>query len=268
MLCQSQILRAGESLWGASCLMLLFAFCMGAVVPAFAQEGSWQFSASGGTALLRMDNANETLNETVERWNTSPSLSINVPVGPFDPITSATQYAGTLLYRLPDGMGLSISGRWWNKPVTNAYEDQTVLLELDRSLRAIQLDIGLVYFFPLLRHRIEPFAAVEIGAIWARALANTYHTKQTKVGSTLQMEVVYDTKAIYRKSRLTVGLSAGATFGLAGPLLLKAEAGYTLAKIGTMEGEVSRVDALITDQSVTDFDFSSLRLLVGMAYEF
>jgi len=228
-----------------------------------AQEGTWMLSVSGGISSPRLSAVNETLDKTIRDWN-----SRQVPIGSIGHFSTAPSFAFRGSYRYDRDISVSLSGSYSAQSLNASYRDTIVYLNLDRSIRTIDVMVGLAYHLPPLLFDMEISIVVDTGLLFARADARSYNTHEEKSGSTTVTVVDFDSDAIYRKTKLIADAGAVWTWGVLQPFFLKADVLYRFGNMGKMNGEIRRLQGSIQEETITDFDFSGFSATVGIGIFF
>ncbi|MGB2867240.1 MAG: hypothetical protein WBD36_02215 [Bacteroidota bacterium] len=230
----------------------------------FAQEGTWGLSGLAGIGYPNLGTVNETLDRTIDYWNNAEGI----PIGPFEHFGVSGQWSGKLQYRYERDFAFSLSVTEFHRTIRNSYADADYTLEFERTVGATDVMLGFSYYLPPLLRSVDTYVLVEIGETFARADAYTYSTKSRKVGADYVWDVLYDTRARYRKEKLSLTTGLGADVEIAGPFVLEMALRYKLAKVGQMDGDIQRITGTFPEPSVTEFDFSSVTLMVGLGIRF
>lgn len=230
----------------------------------FGQEGTWSFSISGGPAFPGLADVNKTLDGTVSEWNQQ-----DVPLAGLDHFSSVLQFSVRGLYRFERDFGISLVVSQFDRSVSGAYRDSSVILDLDRSVGATEIALGFSYVFPPTFYSTEISVNLDAGFFLARAGATTIHTAKHKAGRTDIDSVHLETDAQYGKSGVSAGIGIVVIVYAVGPLFVRGDAVYRAAKIGRMPGTVRRLEgAIIEEESVSRFDFSGLSASLGIGITF
>ena len=230
---------------------------------AAAQDEGWSITLSAAANLLQMGSVNETLDMTVADWNSNA-----IPIGPFPHFQSAVSYSARVVYRLDDQLGLTASVSTYGAKASDSYSDAQNYLSLDRSVGATDALVGVLYYLPPLVYRIDPYVLVEVGPVFARADGSTYQTQTVTNGGQTQTTVATNTLAAYRKTSGALGIGLGATMAVTDTWLLRGDLGYKFAKVGQMEGTLTRIAGTFEDTSTTDFDYSAFTISLGIGIAF
>lgn len=249
----------------------LFRFCAALVLSAtillsasHAQEGTWSVSGAAGIGVLSMGTVNDLLDRTVLLWNEFEF----VPIGRFEHFSTTPLFSGRVLYRYERDYAISLSLQHFNKTVRNNYHDAVTSVTLERSIGSTDIVAGVTYFTPPLFFVVEPFISLEGGMIFSRASAKTYATRTRKVEDSTETLVFYDTKARYKKSKLILVATVGATMSLNDWAFVRIDGTYKFAKVGKLDGTIERIYATFEEQTTVDFDFSLFSINVGFGVVF
>jgi hypothetical protein len=243
-------------------LILLLFFLLPAVNKA--QEGAWTFSLSGGFRAPSLSAVNETLDKTIRDWN----VIQEVPITPMDHFSLAPSIGFRCSYRYDREMSVSFSGSYFKQSLNASYRDNSVYLNLDRSVEATSLMLGLSHYLSPLSYDMEISIFIDVGLMFARAGAVSYNSREEKSGNSTVTVIFFDSDAIYRKTKLVADGGALWTWTVAQPFFLKGEVSYRFGKIGMMDGEVRRLQGTFPEQSVAEFDFSGFSATVGVGITF
>ena len=244
--------------------LFVWFYCIVAVPGANAQEGTWLLSGWAGAGYANLRTVNETLDRTIDYWNNAEGI----PVGPFQHFGFSAQWSAAVHYRYERDLAFSLSVRVFNRTIRNSYADADYTLTLDRSVGATDVMLGLSYYLPPLLQSIDTYVHVEIGETFARAEAYTFATKSRKVGADYVWDVLYDTRARYRKEKLSLAAGVGADVEISDLFVLQTALHYKFAKVGPMDGDIQRTTDTFSEPSVTEFDFSAVTLMVGFGIRF
>ena len=229
-----------------------------------AQEGTWMFSLLGGLSSPSLTVVNETLDKTIRDWNQIQQI----PVGSIDHFSAAPVFGFRGSYRYDRDIGVTFSGSFSKQSLNASYRDTAVYLNLDRAVQTTDIMLGLCYYLPPLVFDMEVSIVVDVGLMFAKAEAESYNTREEKVGSTTVTVIYYDSEAIYRKTKLIADAGAIWTWGVLQPFFLKAEVLYRFGNVGKMDGDIRRLQGTIQEQTITDFDFSGFSATVGIGILF
>lgn len=229
-----------------------------------AQEGGWTFSVSGGFTAPNLSSVNGTLDRTIREWNEIR----NVPITAIPHFSVTPLFGLRCSYRYDRDMSVSLSGSYSRQSVNASYRDNVVFLNLDRSVQTTNLMLGFSQSLSPLAWDMEISIVVDLGLMFAHAEAVSYNTREEKSGSETITVIDYDSKAIYRKTKLIADVGAIWTWAPFQPFFLQAEALYRFAKIGKMDGDIRRLQGTFPEQSTTDFDFSGFSATIGLGISF
>ncbi|MBI3005962.1 MAG: hypothetical protein HYY49_11205 [Ignavibacteriales bacterium] len=235
-----------------------------------AQEGTFSVSGSYARGIMSMGSVNSTLDRTVFNWNSVLGLSM----APFDHFNSLGTVTAKIAYRYDRDFGLFVSYFRFSNRVDNGFHGDGSLdgdrydLALERSLGSENLALGVAYFFPPLEYEAEAYAFVEAGSVRAFAQAKTFGTQTVKNAESDSTFVFHNVVADYSKTRMFVGVGTGVSIPLFSSFRATAEARYTVAKIGKIDGRITVEQGTFDDPSVSEFDFSLLLLSIGLSLHF
>ncbi len=209
-----------------------------------------------------MGTVNQTLDNTVAAWNSN-----FISIAPYAHFNYAFSYSSKIVYRFDRDFGFSLSSSNFSKILTDSYNDAAVSLDLNRSVGATDVMVGIVYYLPPLLYSTEPYAVLEFGAIFARADGSTFRTQTTKNGTVYSTDILTDTAVKYRKSKGILNVSLGATMDMGAGWFIRGELAYKFAKVGQMDGEITRLEGTSYDASFTEFDYSLVAVSLGVGIQ-
>jgi hypothetical protein len=128
--------------------------------------------------------------------------------------------------------------------------------------------IGMTYHIPTTLAFMEPYAGAEVGIVRARARSDAYGTRTLKVGDSTETFIVVDTQGRFHGSKTNVSVVVGTTLKVYSAVMLRAEAKYKLAKMGKLNGGVTRLGEKREEQTSIEFDLSGIILSIGVGVEF
>ena len=230
--------------------------------PLYGQYRKWSVAATVGLNRLNLSAVDNKNSSDVAGW-----ANQGIPVGDFTSVKISPLYSVGVRYRSDREFALSLSGTYWNKSVSSAYDGSDAILHLERGVGSTDLMFGVSYYPGAQPPQFEWFIQGNIDLTMARATAKAIGSVGQKPGGTIILVPFIDTDGAYKKSSLSAGLGLGADLRLGGAFSLTGYAGYRFAQLGTMVGDISRFGVHTTESSTTAFDFSGLQVSAGIRYD-
>jgi opacity protein-like surface antigen len=241
--------------------IILFFFLL--VAPASAQR--LMIKPFYGYLLPQMSDVNERIENQIEGWREL----LGVPVPSPEKIAGNGVFGAQVQYQLNDDYFLALNASHYQKKVATEYSNDTAPTPenflYEREVETTDVTVHLNYYFNYSPdNRFNKYLGIGVGLIFAKARSNTQSSFVTNPSSKVLLASV-DTQGDFSGNSVTAAFSGGLDFGLSNSISLWGEAGYQYAKVGQMEGTVSRPDnqnAAFT--TTTSFDFSGFYFRAGL----
>ncbi|HWP81370.1 MAG TPA: hypothetical protein VNN76_01820 [Bacteroidota bacterium] len=230
------------------------------------QEGSWSVSASAGYAFLDFKNVDRDNASDVEGYRRAGYELPTIPS-----LRNAFAYGGRITYRFERDNSFSLSVLETSRKVHTSFSRPEDSLALTRSVGSTTVLLGLAQHFEPVMDLLDWYAELNVGILFGRANSTAYQTHTSKRSETDPApitEVTDDTKGTYRKSKLIVGAGVGAMINVFDAVVLKLEASYRFAKVGTIDGEITTFGQSRPHTTSIDFDYSGFVLGLGVGIVF
>jgi hypothetical protein len=255
-----------DTLFGCSlthaCVALLLT--IGAIQqPSFGQERKFFISGSAGYGFLSLGSVDEKNASDVVGWN-----NLGIPTGDFASVKQSPFFSGRLTYRFSREIAFSFCGSSFSKSVSSSYEGPDAVLQLERSVAATDLSLGVAYYPADQPYFLQWYLQVNLGVILARASTKAFGTQNTKPTDVGFVSPLVDSEGKYRKTKPCATFSVGADMPLFLGIFLKGEAGYRSAQVGELDGDITISGVHSSETSTTFFDFSGFLVSVGVGIEF
>jgi hypothetical protein len=141
------------------------------------------------------------------------------------------------------------------------------VLQLERSVGATDLSLGVAYYPAVQPYFFQWYLQVNLGVILARATAKAVGTQAAKPAGDIVMVPLVDSEGKYKKTKASAAFFVGADMPLFLRVFLKGEAGYRVAQVGELDGDITRFGVQSNESSTTLFDFSGFVVSVGVGIE-
>lgn len=238
-------------------------FCLMLVAPASAQR--LMIKPFYGYLLPQMSDVNERIERQIEGWRELVGVPIPFP----EKIAGNGVFGAQAQYQLNDEYFLALNVSHYQKKVATEYSDDAAPIPqnflYEREVETTDVTLHLNYYFNYdPANRLNKYLGVGAGLIFAKARSNTKSSFVTNPNSKVLLAPV-DTQGDFSGNSVTAVFSGGLDFGLSNFVSLWSEVGYQYAKVGQMEGTVSRPDnqnAAFTTN--TSFDFSGFYFRAGL----
>jgi hypothetical protein len=251
----------GYSLSRACCVVLLTA---GAIQqPALAQDRTFSVTGSAGYGLLNLGAVDAKNASDVVGWT-----SLGFPLSNIASVKQSPFFSARMTYRYTRDFAISLYGSYFSKTVSSSYNGSDAVLKLDRSVGATDLYLGIVYYPAAQPYLFEWYLQANLGVILARGTTRTVGSQAVKSGGVTTMVPFDDSEGKYKKTKTAAAFFVGANMPLARWVFLKGEAGYRVAQVGELDGDVTSFGVQSTITTTTPFDFSGLLVSVGAGIEF
>lgn len=225
----------------------------------FAQEETFSVNISAGFARLQLDQVDDDNQRDVEGWNRQ-----GVFIGPFPSIKNAFLLSVKGVYRYDREVAFSFSISNGSREVSTSYTTSEQTLTLIRSVGFTDVTVGVLYHFSLYSGRAESYIGGEAGLMNARAEAEAYGAKTTKIVDSTQTIITADTKGKYSAGKTMASVIVGATARVVEPLFLRAEAQYKVGNVGRMNGRVTRIGSEREETTSIEFNYSGFLFTLGI----
>ena len=226
------------------------------------QDRTFSISGSVGYSILNLSAVDEKNASDVVGWG-----NFGIPIGGFASEKQSPFLSGCLTYRYSRDFSVSLNGSYFSKTVSSLYNGSDAVLQLDRGVSATDLSLGIAYYPAAQSYLLEWYLQVNFGIFLARAEARTAGTQATKPGGFIVMVPFVDTDAQYTKTKTFAAFFVGADIPVFHRVFLKGEAGYRVAQMGELDGEITRFGVQVNQTSVTLFNFSGFLVSVGVGIE-
>ncbi len=227
-----------------------------------AQDRTFSITGSAGYGLLNLSAVDERNASDVVGWT-----NLGIPVNDFASVKRSPLFSGRMTYRYSRDFSVSLHGSYFSKTVYSSYDGSEAVLQLERSVGATDLSLGVAYYPAVQPYLFEWYLQVNFGVFMPRVTARTVGTQATKPAGVIVMVPLVDTDARYKKTKTFAAFFVGADMPLFQRVFLKGEAGYRVAQMGELDGEITRFGVQINQPSITLFDFSGLIVSVGVGVE-
>jgi hypothetical protein len=226
------------------------------------QYQKWSIAASIGYNRLNLDAVDEKNQSDVEGW-----INQGIPVGRFASVKRSPFYSAGVSYRYDREIAISLTASHWSKTVSSSYDGPDAALQLDRGVGSTDVVLGIAYYPPTHPYFFEWYIQTSLGLAMAHASARAIGSSMQKIGSVLTPVRFVDTDGTSAKSKISVGLSMGANIRLFGGFSLTMAAGYRLAQLGILEGDVTRFGQHSNEPTTIEFDYSGVLVSAGLLFE-
>jgi hypothetical protein len=231
--------------------------------PVFGQDRSISIVGSAGYGFLGLEAVDEKNASDVVGW-----ANLGIPVNDFASVKQSPFFSGRMTYRYSRDFAVSLYASYFSESVTSSYEGADATLHLDRSVAATDLSLGISYYPALQPYVLEWYVRVNLGVLLARASARALGEAATKPGGVIVMVPLVDSEGKYTKAKTSAGFFVGADVPLSRQLFLTGEAGYRVAHVGQLDGDITRSGVQSTETSSTAFDYSGILFSVGVGLKF
>jgi hypothetical protein len=256
-----QNLSLGRSVTRVCCAILL---TTGAVhQTTVGQDRTFSLTGSAGYGLFSLSAVDAKNASDVVGWG-----SLGIPVSDFASMKQSPFLSGRITYRYDRDFSVSIYGSYFSKTVSSSYDGTNAMLQLERSVGATDLSLGIAYYPAAQPNMFQWYLQVNLGILLARATAITEGTQATKPAGFVIMVPLVDTQAKYKKAKTSAAFFVGADMPLFQRVFLKGEAGYRVAQVGELDGDITRFGVQTNVTSTTVFDFSGFVVSVGVGIAF
>jgi hypothetical protein len=231
--------------------------------PTLSQDRTFSITGSAGYSLLSLGAVDAKNASDVVGWN-----ALGIPVNDFASLKQSPFFSGRATYRYTRDFALSLHGSYFSKTVSSSYSGPDAVLQLDRSVSATDLMLGVAYYPDLQPYLFQWYLQANVGVILARATARAVGTQATKPGGTVVMVPLVDSEGKYKKAQTSAALFVGADMPLIRHVFIRGEAGYRVAQVGELDGDITRFGVQSNESSTTMFDFSGVLVSMGVGVEF
>jgi hypothetical protein len=176
-------------------------------------------------------------------------------------------FSGRATYRATRDFAVSVYASYFSEAVSSSYDGPDATLRLDRSVGATDLAFGVAYYPPSQPYFCQWYIQVNLGVIVARATAKAFGSQASKPAGVVIMVPLSDSEGNYKKTKTSAGFFIGADLPLIRPMFLKGEAGYRVAQVGELDGDLTRFGVQSSQSSSTLFDYSGFLISVGVGIE-
>jgi hypothetical protein len=227
------------------------------------QYQKWSVGAALGYNQLSLGAVDEKNQSDVDGWARQRLF-----LGQFESVKRSPFYSAEVSYRYDREFGVSVSGSYWTKTVSSSYNGPDASLQLERGVGCTDIMLGISYYPSARPFFLEWYVQTSLGISFARATAKTFGSQMVKTGPELIPVTFIDSYGSYKKSKAAVGLLVGADIPLIAGLSLKTGAGYRLAQLGTMDGDVTQMGVQSMQTSTIEFDYSGFQVSAGFRWQF
>ena len=253
-------LSLGHSLTRVYCALLL---ATGVVQQsALGQDRIFSITGSAGYGLLSLGVVDAKNASDVEGWG-----NLGIPLNGFASVKQSPFFSGRMTYRYTRDFAVSMYGSYFSKTVSSSYDGPDAVLQLDRSVGATDLSLGVAYYPAAQPYFFQWYLQVNLGVILARATAKAVGTQATKPGGVVVVVPLVDSEGKYKMAKTSAAFFVGADMPLFRAVFLKGEAGYRVARVGELDGDITRFGVQSNEPSTTVFDFSGILVSVGVGIE-
>jgi hypothetical protein len=109
--------------------------------PTLGQDRRYSITGSGGYSLLSLGSVDEKNASDVVGWN-----SLGIPASNFASVKQSPFFSGRLTYRFSREIAFSFFGSSFSKSVSSSYNGADAMLQLERSVGATDLSLGVAYY--------------------------------------------------------------------------------------------------------------------------
>jgi hypothetical protein len=230
--------------------------------PTFAQDRTFSIAGSAGYGLLSLGAVDAKNASDVIEW-----ANLGIPVNDFASVKQSPFFSGRLTYRYSRDFSVSVYGSYFSKKVYSSYDGLDAVLQLERSVGAADFSLGIAYYPAAQPYFFQWYLQANLGVFLARVTSKSVGTQATKPAGVVVMVPLIDTDARYKKTKTFAAFFVGADLPVFERVFLKGEAGYRIAQIGELDGEITRFGVPMNQPSVTLFDFSGFIVSVGVGIE-
>ena len=228
----------------------------------FGQDRTFSITGSAGYGILSLSAVDAKNASDVVGWG-----SLGIPVNDFASVKQSLFFSGRMTYRYSRDFSVSLYGSYFSKTVYSSYDGSNAVMQLERSVGATDLSLGIAYYPRAQPYLFQWYLQVNFGVFLPRVTAKTVGTQATKPAGFIIMVPLIDTDARYKKTKTFAAFFVGADMPLFQHVFLKGEAGYRVAQMGELDGEISRFGVQNNQPSVTLFDFSGFLVSLGVGIE-
>jgi hypothetical protein len=148
--------------------------------------------------------------------------------------------------------------------VSASYSGSDTQLQLDRSVGATDITVGIAYYPSQQPYGFEWYVQTNFGAILARASANAHGQQASKQVAITVMVPLVNSEANYKRTKTCALFSVGVDVPLLSGVFLRGEGGYRVAQVGQLNGDSIDFSVSGTQMSTTLFDYSGFIVSLGV----
>lgn len=230
--------------------------------PTLSQDRTVSITGSAGYGLLSLGGVDAKNASDVVGWN-----NLGIPVSDFASVKQSPFFSGRITYRYTRDFAVSMYGSYSSKTVSSSYNGSNAVLQLDRNVGATDLSLGVSYYPAIQSYLFQWYLQVNLGVILARATAKAVGTQATKPAGFIVMVPLVDSEGKYKKAKTSAAFFVGADIPLFQQVFAKGEAGYRVAQVGELDGDITRFGVQSNEPSTTLFNFSGFVASIGVGIE-
>ena len=223
------------------------------------QDRTFSITGSVGYSLLSLGAVDAKNASDVVGWS-----NLGIPVSNFGSVKQSPFFSGRISYRYTRDFSVSIYGSYFSRAVSSSYDGSDAVLQLERSVGATDLSLGIAYFPAAQPYLFQWYLQVNLGVILARGTAKAVGSQAAKPADVVVMVPLVDTEGKYKKAKTSAAFCVGADMPLFQRVFLKGEAGYRVAQVGELDGDITRFGVQSNETSTTSFNFSGFVVSVGV----
>jgi opacity protein-like surface antigen len=219
-----------------------------------------------GYSLPQLSEVNDQMKRQIEGWQTLLGASIASP-GEF---SGKSIFGGQVQYHLNDDYFLALDVSRYQQKISTEYLSGATpapdRFYYERSVETFDVALNLDYYFGYdPESRLNKYFGIGVGMIFAQATSLTQlsFAAEPEPGTTL---TAVDTRGDFSGNSITGAFLLGLDWRLSDWFFLWTEGGYRYAKVGQMDGTVSRADNQqdTAFTTTTSFDFSGFFVHAGL----
>jgi hypothetical protein len=229
---------------------------------ALGQDRTFSVTGSAGYSLLSLGAVDDKNASDVMGWG-----NLGIPVSGFASVKQSPFFSGCISYRFSREIAFSVSGSSFSKSVSSSFDGPDAQLQLERSVGATDLSLGVAYYPAVQPYFLRWYLQVNLGVLLAHASTKAIGTQNTKPAGVGIVSPLVDSEGDYKKTKPYAGFSVGTDVPLLTRIFLKGEAGYRFAQMGQFDGDITQFGVHSNETSATSFDFSGFMISVGVGIE-
>jgi hypothetical protein len=174
--------------------------------PALGQDRRFSISGSAGYCLLSLGAVDEKNAADVVGWS-----NLGIPVSDFASVKQSPFFSDRVTYRFSREIAFSFYGSSFSKSVSSSYDGPDAVLQLERSVGATDLSLGVASYPAVQPYLLQWYLQVNLGVILARASTKAVGTQNTKPTDIGFVSTLVDSEGNYRKTKPCAAFPSGPT---------------------------------------------------------